>query len=96
MLAGDLGYAGFTDSANTNGDVWRWGARLEYRLQSAPVSGFVAYQGAYWQQPTLAAYTHGVMIGVSLLAGDDTLAARYRGPTGLEDRNPFYSPTNPL
>lgn len=96
MLAGDFGYSGFTDSASTDGDAWRWGARLEYKLQSAPVSAFVAYQGVYWRQPGITADTHGVMIGVSLLAGDTTLAARYRGPTGLEDRNPFYSPTNAL
>lgn len=96
MLAGDLGYAGFTDANSADGDAWRWGARLEYKLRSAPVSAFVAYQGVHWRQPGMTAYLHGVMVGVSLIGGDETLAARYRGPAGLEDRNPFYSPSNAL
>jgi hypothetical protein len=30
------------------------------------------------------------LIGVTLIAGDKSLAARYRGAAGLDDRNPLY------
>lgn len=95
MFAGDIGYAGFSDSNGETGDVWRWGARVEHRLSSAPVSAFVAYQGFRWRQSSMMATTHVIMGGLTLIVGDPTLMERYRGPADLDDRNPFYGVNNP-
>jgi hypothetical protein len=95
MLSGDAGLAGFSDSVGQSGDVWRWGGRLEHKLNSTPVSIFVAYQGYRWSQQSMLGVMHGVMVGLTLIGGDDSLAARYRGTAGLDDRNIFYGVNNP-
>lgn len=90
MLAGDVGYGVFADTTGTTGNFFRWGARLEYKLEAAPVSFFVNYRGYTWTQTTFTGGAHAGLVGVTFIAGDQTLAARYRGAAGLDDRNPFY------
>jgi len=47
-LSGNLGYDASSDNSagGTAVDTTRWGARLEYKPDSMPVSGFLAYAGS--------------------------------------------------
>jgi hypothetical protein len=94
MVAGDFGYAWYTAAFNQTANVARWGARLEYKMPSAAMAAFVAYHGYRWEQgggiSDGAADIHAVTVGLTFIGNGETLAARYRGPAGLDDRNPTY------
>jgi hypothetical protein len=90
MLSGDLGYAGFADSGSASGNTLRWGGRLEYKLSAAPVSFFLDYQGDRWDQPGAQSVGQTLQVGLTLLGGNHSLAERYRGAAGLDDRNPLF------
>lgn len=90
MVAGDAGYSGLSDANDDHADAWRWGARIEYKPDAIPVSGFLAYQGYDWRQSGSTSVAHVFLVGVSLIGGDNSLAARYRGAAALDDRNILY------
>jgi hypothetical protein len=89
MLAAEGGYANFADAVST-GHVWRWGLRAEYKPAAAPFSAFAAYRGHEWTQPPSTVNVHSALVGLTFIAGDETLANRYRGAASLEDYNIFY------
>lgn len=91
MFAGEGGYSWVNGAAGQSADVLRWGARLEYKAQAAPVSAFVSYQGYNWDQgPTLDGTIHSLTVGLSFIGRGESLAQRYRGAAGLDDRNPIF------
>ncbi len=90
MLAGDIGATSFSDSTGVDGHSLRWGARLEYKPASLPVSLSLSYMGFGWHQPGYDESTNILLVGLTFLDSKESLAQRYRGPAGLDDLNPLY------
>jgi hypothetical protein len=49
MLQVELSYGrGQQDTVNYTAEIWGWGAKVEHALWSWPVTGFLAYEGSYY------------------------------------------------
>jgi hypothetical protein len=68
--------------------VWilGWGADVEYRLGDTPVSGFVAYTGAHYDQSDDddKLYEHRIGFGVRVYFGQESLEANDRHGVSLD------------
>ncbi len=64
------GYAdGDLESKGDNGYVVSWGASLDYKLESAPVTLFAAYDGLYENSEDSSADEHQVKAGIQISLG---------------------------
>lgn len=68
--------------------VWilGWGADVEYRLGATPVSGFVGYTGARYDQSddSDVLYEHRIGFGVRVYFGQESLKANDRNGVSLD------------
>jgi hypothetical protein len=98
-LSANLGYDTWSDNSHGGTTINSpiWGARLEYKPDSMPVSGFVAYAGRNWSGSNQnsgrwSIAENAVIVGIRVLYdsnGKTTLRQLGEG-VGLSDVNPSY------
>jgi hypothetical protein len=93
---GDLGFAHFSEPSSGDTDnIFRWGAGLEYKPDTMPVSMFARYQGEYHDVQSSWEFTvHEFLAGVKLFVNQPTLLANDRHGATLLDLNPQYGEFN--
>jgi hypothetical protein len=99
VLSGNLGYDAWSDKSDGGTTINSpiWGARLEYKPDSMPVSGFLAYAGRSWsgsnQGPgRWSIAENAVLVGIRVLFDSNgrTTLRQIEDSVGLSDMNPSY------
>jgi hypothetical protein len=99
VLSGNLGIDQATDTSfgGTTIDGSTWGARLEYKPETMPVSVFAAYQGWHWSgsdhdPSTWDGTEHALVAGVRILydSNGQTNLRQMANSVGLSDMNHAY------
>lgn len=94
-IGGNAGFDWWSDNSDggTSGSTFSWGARIEHKLASLPISGYIAYQGWCWNgsdgDAAWKGTSYSVVAGVRLAFGQDTLRGLDQA-VGLVDANPVY------
>jgi hypothetical protein len=96
VFSANLGYDSYSDATDggTTDNTVSWGARLEFKPASMPVSGFVAYQGWDWSgedndPTTWDGSEHAFVVGFRALFNAQTLQ-EMDAVAGLADMNGLY------